>query len=396
MLEEMLVNANIAGRPAIWGNPSKPEFVVVWVDASGVELKGARISSSGIKIGNDFSVATADNLAGSPVIAPIHDVFAPGFVVAWIVGRNVFFQRFTRDGVRAGGVVQANTTPVADGEKWPVIAALPEGFVISWASGLQGIRAQVFRNDGTKFRAEIVVNTSDGEHLSPAMTALGGGGFVIAWDRPGSGITPASNRLQIFDSDGNKLGAELISRRGMGLGPRTLSFIVPTGGGDVPEFGDFVNVRLSSAGTGSEGADPGAIRIVVAQLFAPDGVLKNELNVTHVDDQTLCSSPAVTALPMLAGLVVTWTEKQSPTTGSFNHTIKATRLQAQAEGAKDFLVSGESTTKVNTQPNSGQDFCCATAFGENGEFIAVAWVDDRLEPPFRPAVKARILSSSQV
>jgi hypothetical protein len=388
-MNEMLINADITGAPAILGNHHRPEFIVVWKDGSDHGIKGARYQASGAKIGDDFTVnAAGDPSPRSPAIAQIGDLTLGGFVVGWISAGNVFLQRFTDQGERSGAVIQVNTTATAPEEKQPAITRLMSGrVVVSWGQG-SGIRAQIFRQDGTRAGPEISVNTSDGTHFFPAITQLGGGGFVIAWQAnpfaPGG-----SPRLQMFNPDGTKSRGEQRPTHGVGLGQSTLTFVTSS---DV-EPADFVNVALSSAGTSGE---PDEVKIVVAQLFGPDGALKMSVNLTHRDDLTVSSSPAVVALPA-GGLVAAWSETRVPTSGMFDHNIKATLMQVGSNHTEDILVASEGGLKIDTgrpETPKDRDSPCLAAMGENGELIAIAWVEQNLAPPFpRPVIKARILSS---
>jgi hypothetical protein len=399
-MDEILVTANTSGLPAILGSHSSPEFVVVWLSDGSQDIKGARFLASGAKIGDDFQVKTNDgSRASSPVIAQIHDFLSPGFVVAWTAANNVFLQRFTSEGVKSGGVIQANTMSVAADA--PTIAGLlrsqnsPGGnFVVSWGGGIQGIRAQIFTKTGTRVGTEIVVSSSDGVHSSPVITELNGGGFVIAWQ--GNPGTPReSNRLQMFNPDGTKSGGEQRPNHGVGLGQSTMTFIDAGGNGSTPQPGDFVNVQLSSAGTSGDDE----VQIVVAQLFDPGGALNARINVTHRDDQTISSRPAVRAL-RFGNLVATWSEKGLPTTGKFDHNIKAKLLSVQAAGTQDFLTASEAVVKIDTGRSDmprNRHSPCAAVMGEEGEFIAFAWTDlGPVEATSAGTVKARILSRDLV
>jgi hypothetical protein len=157
-----------------------------------------------------------------------------------------------------------------------------------------------------------------------------------------------------------------------------------------------VNVLLSSAGTG--GGGPDEVAIVVAQIFGPDGALNEQFNVTHKDDNTLSSSPAITALPANR-LIATWSEKQAPTSGIFGDSIKAKILSVQAAGKTDFLTAGDAEIRIDTGPPNvpkGRASPCVTGCGENAEFAAFAWVESSLQSTGRPALKARVVSSAQL
>jgi hypothetical protein len=392
-MNEILVSGNVAGVPAIVSVPRTSEFIVAWLDGGSVEIKAARFRSDGTKIGNDIQVNTPNQtIVGMPVMGRILDFSSPGFVVGWIARHNVFVQRFDHGGSKIGSPIQVNTNGVAGEETVPGIAGLFGGnFVVTWGESLRGIRAQIFGSGGRKIGAEFAVATSEGPHFFPAITLVGGGGFVIAWSaRPSA--PGGSTRFQIFDPDGKKSGGEQRPRHGVGLGPMRFTFV----DGRNIQPADFVNVLLSSAGTG--GGGPDEVAIVVAQIFGPDGALNEQFNVTHKDDNTLSSSPAITALPANR-LIATWSEKQAPTSGIFGDSIKAKILSVQAAGKTDFLTAGDAEIRIDTGPPNvpkGRASPCVTGCGENAEFAAFAWVESSLQSTGRPALKARVVSSAQL
>lgn len=401
-MDDFIVSTDISGVPAIFGSHHSQEFVLVWKSALSLDINAARFDASGQKLGDGFKVNTSDgSRVGSPVVAPIRNFLSPGFVIAWISAGKVFLQRFTSEGVKSGVAIQGNSTETDPEEQVPALAGMPGGeFVVSWGQGVGGIRAQIFRSDGTRVGSEIIVNTSEGPHFSPAITSLGGGGFVIAWSaRPSA--PGGSRRFQIFDSDGTKLGGEQTPEHGIGLGPSTLTFIDPAAptASTMPEPNDFVNLILSDAG--SHGMS--TVQIVVAQLFGPDGTLKHSINVTHKDDKTISTHPAITVLPARR-LIAAWNERKIPTLGEFEIDIKAKVLEVQASGAADFLVESGVSVRVNTEPKlpvsendpdlkKDRDLPCMAAIGELGEFVAFAWIEQNLEFSFNPTLKARVLSN---
>jgi hypothetical protein len=393
-MNEFVVTTGVTGRPAIFGNHQAPEFVVVWLDALGINIKGARFDGSGNKIDNaDFAVSPLGGTSlGFPVIAGAGGFLSPGFVVAWIAAGSVFVQRFGSDGKMSGGAVKVNTTQVPSEETAPALTGLPDGsFVISWGAGVQGIRAQIFSGDGVKSGPEIGVNTSAGPHFFPAIATLGGDGFVIAWSaRPSA--PDGSRRFQIFDSSGKKQGGEQTPRHGIGLGQGSLSMVASSG---KTKPNDFVNVMLSAAGTG--GQEDG-VMIVVATLYDTDGDLPITDNVTHKDDLTVSSDPVLTALPN-AQLVAAWSERKVATTGQFGVDIKAAILEVQPAGAQDVLVSAPevqiNATLPPTDPKKDRSVPCVAAIGQDGASVVVAWCEQNLAPPFlpTPVLKARIVSN---
>jgi autotransporter passenger strand-loop-strand repeat protein len=224
---EFLVNTQTAGfqqHPTITGL-SNGGFVVSWEDtsgtlgdSSGTSIKAQVFAADGTKVGSEFLVNTsAANVQTSPAITGLSN---GGFVVSWQdtsgtlgdgSGASVKAQLFDADGTKVGTEFLVDTQ-TAGNQTVPTITGLANGgFVVSWqdASGTLGdasgtsIKAQVFAADGSKVGSEFLVNTEVAhDQLSPSVTALSNGDFVVAW-QDASGIT-----AQIFASDGTRIGTD--------------------------------------------------------------------------------------------------------------------------------------------------------------------------------------------
>jgi hypothetical protein len=123
-------------------------------------------------------------------------------------------QIFEADGTKSGSEFQINAN-VSGTQFDPIITALADGrFVVSWTDGSAtlgdasgyAVHGRVFDSNGNVVVNEFLVNTTtSGNQQHVAITAITGGGFVVAWtDQPS-----ASPRAQIYDQDGNKVGTEL-------------------------------------------------------------------------------------------------------------------------------------------------------------------------------------------
>ena len=126
-----------------------------------------------------------------PAIAVLAD---GGWVVAWASdlqdgsGYGVYFQRYDKDGAAVGVETLANTTTTGS-QISPVVTGLADGgFVIAWADSAAdgdsyGIFQQRFDENASKLGAEIQVNTyTTLAQSEPAITALSGGGWVVSWE----------------------------------------------------------------------------------------------------------------------------------------------------------------------------------------------------------------------
>ena len=205
-------------------------YVIVWEDRSGLggdnsssSIKGQRFDSAGNKIGGEFLVNTATEInQDSPSVAGLP---GGGFVVTWTDYSNpansgdIKAQLYAPDGSRLGGEFIVNAT-TSGTQLHPSVTTLASGeFVVSWwtyssSGGDRGnVVAQRFAADGTKIGSEFAVNTTTaGIQSQPEVVALPSGGFAIFWNDESASTSsnPIDVRGQIFDSAGQKVGAEIL------------------------------------------------------------------------------------------------------------------------------------------------------------------------------------------
>ncbi|RVU19834.1 calcium-binding protein [Methylobacterium oryzihabitans] len=134
------------------------------------------------------------------------------------------------------------------------VAALANGgFVVIWSddSGVgdpseNGTKAQIYDAAGGKVGGEFLVNTETaGYQTAKSVTALAGGGFVVAWEQfggPDDGV-PRADKFQVFDAAGNKVGGEVAIAGVPGV---NYTFGLRVGG--LPN-GDFVASWIQGGGT---------------------------------------------------------------------------------------------------------------------------------------------------
>ena len=233
---EFVVNASILnGQTQSSVTPlAQGGFVVTWTDASltggdadGLSVKARIFDASGTPTGGEFLVNTTTKLNQSnPTIASLA---SGGFVVSWTdasgvgdtKGTGIKAQIYSAAGVKSGGEFLVNSVTL-NSQNYPVAAGLANGsFVVAWqdSSGQGGdptapsIKAQMFSSSGAKIGAEFLVNsTVDASQDQPAITALGGGGFVITWrDTSLVGDNSAAGlKGQIYDATGARVGTEFL------------------------------------------------------------------------------------------------------------------------------------------------------------------------------------------
>ena len=121
-----------------------------------------------------------------------------------------------------GGEFLINTTTVND-QEYPLIKGLADGrFVAMWTDeshtsgdlSWDDVRGQLFNADGSKAGAEFLVNTTtSGFQNDVDVTALPDGRFAAVWtdmSKTGGDQSAGAVRMQLFNPDGSKSGAELL------------------------------------------------------------------------------------------------------------------------------------------------------------------------------------------
>ena len=193
-------------------------FVVVWEsfgqDGSGDGVYAQRFAANGTATGPELRVNLATT--GYQLNPAVHALAGGGYVVVWESweGYEVFARVFGADGSTSGPDIRVNTFTPGYQDDASLTALAGGGFVIAWASTEQdgdarGIFAQRFGADGTPLGAEFRVNTATpGDQTGPSVTPLAGGGFVIAWTSFGAGGADADIYLQRYDAAGSTLGSE--------------------------------------------------------------------------------------------------------------------------------------------------------------------------------------------
>ncbi|MGY6534650.1 MAG: hypothetical protein ACXIVG_04815 [Pararhodobacter sp.] len=201
-------------------------FVVTWLDGSftatptGLAARAQVFGADAAPVGAELA-ANGDSPVGADGNAVL-GLDHGGFLMLWQergVNASLKGQTFTAEGVPHGTLFTVNqTTQGMQGE--PAVAALSGGrFVVAWTDGSRtggdtsgtAIRAQVFDSSGGRIGPEQLVNTqvTEGDQRAPAIGVLADGRFLIAWQSQGDAMAFAGEiRAQLFNANGTRSGTE--------------------------------------------------------------------------------------------------------------------------------------------------------------------------------------------
>jgi Ca2+-binding RTX toxin-like protein len=164
----------------------------------------------------------------------------------------------------------------------------------------------VFAADGTKTGLEILVNTATaGGQVSPRITALENGGFVVTWLDFSEGVGGATGdnsgsaiKAQVFTASGAKTGSEILVNTATHLDQDLTQITATSSGGFVVTWQDWSRGVGGASGDYSSGA-------IKAQMFSAAGDRIGSEFLVNTATQHHQGLPQITALPD-DGFVVTW------------------------------------------------------------------------------------------
>ncbi|TIH08596.1 calcium-binding protein [Pseudomonas leptonychotis] len=176
------------------------------------------------KSGSKFLLSNTEGKQGHPELALLT---GGRFIAVWALevqgseSGEVWAQLFNSDGSKVGADFFVSSMGALRGD--PVVTALAGGgFVVAWGGidqGMDGnnsaeVRAQLFNSDGGKLNSEFLVNTTtESWQHSPALCALPDGRFVAAWADGSESQDDSSGsavRAQVFEANGSKSGGEFL------------------------------------------------------------------------------------------------------------------------------------------------------------------------------------------
>ncbi|MDR5655122.1 calcium-binding protein [Ruixingdingia sedimenti] len=198
-------------------------FVVTWTgntsDGQSADVFMQRFDAEGSAVG---SLARLQGMAGSFGDGPsqIISLDGGGLVVVWGgdtsdgQGTDIFVQRFDADGAMVGGVVRLQGVAGYLRDMAPQVTALDGGgFVVAWYADTSTWRGydiivQRFDADGVAIGDMVLLQGAAGYYLDdfvPQITALDGGGFVVTWYGQTTDGQSYDIFVQRFDADGTPI-----------------------------------------------------------------------------------------------------------------------------------------------------------------------------------------------
>ena len=240
------------------------------------------------------------------------------------------------------------------------IARTGEGYVVAWGAdpwGIAdpGIYAQRYDIDGNVLGVPMLVNSTGlGGTVTPSVSTLSDGGFVVAWSYTTYPTTATTGIFaQRFDANGVQTGSEV----------RIDS--VPGWISDSPRIAGLANGGFIAAWTSSNGQD-GDGRGIYARSYDSNGApvsAEFRVNTYTTNEQIM---PDVVALQD-GGYMVTWTSYQPVA----NPHQVGTNIYAQRYNASGGAVGGETLINTNTSYLYGKSGSKLAAL-EDGGYV-VAW-----------------------
>ena len=348
-------------------------FVASWnsygQDGSNYAVQAQMYDRWGNTVGSEFQVNThTASDQSAPSITSLND---GGFVVVYHSNGSsadgnsygVYGQRYDASGSTVGSEFLLNTFKLGY-QLYPSVTSLSDGgFVATWHSQNQdgggggsyafGVHGQRYDASGNAVGSEFQVHTyTPGDQMFSSVTALSGGGFVVAYQSLDLSRMSYGISAQRYDASGSPVGSEF--------------FINET------ESGSQVDVRLAALDNGgfaavwSDSGNDGSGYGIFGRRFDSSGTAidANDFQVNSAISGTQADA-GITGLPD-GGFIVTWTSASaSGDTSSYG--VAGQRFDASGNKiGTEFLV--------NTTTANQQKYPYVTAL-DDGDFV-VAWGSD--------------------
>ena len=196
--EQAMSSGTAADRnPRIAYSAGEQGYIVVWdrETASGYDIRGRLLDASAIPTSADFAVNTYTTLGQlNPDVARSRE---GSFTVVWEGAGSgdssgVFGRRFDAAGTPLGSDFLVNAYTTSAQQRPRIATDASANFLVTWSSaGSPGsdssgtsAQGQTFRADGSALGAQFQVNSYTTQTQSePEVAMLGGGRFVVAWQK---------------------------------------------------------------------------------------------------------------------------------------------------------------------------------------------------------------------
>ena len=185
-------------------------YVVVWSDKFGTQFTSLReqvFASDGTKVGGETII---DPTIGSNVDPGVAALATGGFVVTWDDTNQRAKEEVFNATNFTGGSIRNVSAGTGGQEHSEAVTVLNDGrFAVAWEddSGLlPAVIVRLFNANGTGSTGQIQITDTVSE-MTPSVSALPNGGFVVAWDAvSGSSFII---HAQVYDATGAKVGSQI-------------------------------------------------------------------------------------------------------------------------------------------------------------------------------------------
>ena len=278
---------------------------------------------------------------------------------------------------RLGGEFGVNRSTAFD-QTAPSIATFADGsFVIVWGTNdaaqdgdSSAIKGQLFDSAGNKVGAEFLVNSSHaGSQFTASVAALSDGSFVVTWVTTDSTQDGTGNAIkaQLYAHIGNPIGGEFLVNAGATFGSQTTPNVAAL------TFGGFVVSWDDTTGYDTK-----------AQIFSAGGGRQGDVFTLNTNTAYAQEFGDITALAG-GGFVATW-RTTDPGADGDDQSVKA-----QIFDEHGGPVGGEFL--VNTKAVGAQYDPAITALS-NGGFVVTWMTQDTAQDGSSSALKAQLFSAT--
>ncbi len=236
-------------------------WVVTWqsFQSGTYDIYQSVYAADGSVVVDQAVVSAAAGHQGHPTVTGLD---GGGWVVTWASNQSGSYHVY-QSVYAADGSVVVDQAVVSAAAADPTVTALSGGgWVVTWASDQSGsyhVYQSVYAADGSVVVDQAVVSAAAGYQAYPTVTGLDGGGWVVAWTSSQSG-TPDIYQ-SVYAADGSlmqKLGGGFVAKEAVvsaAANDQSLPTVTAlSGGGWVVAVADQANVTPPLGSEGTKGA----------------------------------------------------------------------------------------------------------------------------------------------